>query len=325
MITQIRALIAAAMLLAPTLFVPGGAAAQTDWPTKLVRAIVPFPAGGATDSLARSFAEALSRELGQTFLIENRSGAAGAIGTDAVAKAAPDGYTILITPANPLTIVPYLRKQLPYAREDLVPVARIGTYVAALGVRPTLPVHTVAELVALAKAQPGKISYATSGYGGGAHIRLEALKLAAGIDMVNVPYKGGSEELTDLLSGNVDAMTENIIFAQAKVGKVRLLAMVSDQRHPDFPDVPTIAEAGYPEMNLPLSFAVFVPKGTPRAIIDRLNAATVKASHDPDLAARMLTIGFSMGFETPEQITKELDDEYALYGKVIRAADIHGE
>jgi tripartite-type tricarboxylate transporter receptor subunit TctC len=311
-------------VLAGLAALPQVARAQSPWPDKPVKVIVPFPAGGATDNLARAFAQQLSEALGQPFIIDNRPGAAGAIGTDAVAKAPPDGYTLLFGPANPLTIVPHLRKT-PYALEDFVPVARLGTYIAGLVVRNSLPVKSLPEFVALAKAKPGQLTFGSSGNGGMAHIRIEALKQAAGIDVVHVPYKGGPPEMQDLLGDRLDAMTENIIFPQAKAGHLRMLAIIGDERHPDFPDVPTVAEAGYPEINTPGTFAVFAPRGTPQAIVDKLNAEVIKIARTPQMRERMMVLGFAMAFDTLPQIKAAVDAESAVYAKIIKAGNVQGE
>jgi len=286
--------------------------------------VVPFPAGGATDNLARAFAKELSEALGQPFVIDNKAGAAGSIGTDLVAKAPPDGYTFLFGPANPLTIVPHLRKT-PYVLEDLVPVARLGTYIAGLAVRNSLPVKSLKEFVELAKAKPGQLTFGSSGNGGMAHIRIEALKQAAGIDVIHVPYKGGPPEMQDLLGDRLDAMTENIIFPQAKAGNLRMLAIIGEERHPDFPDIPTVREAGYPEINTPGTFAVFAPRGTPEAIIKKLNAEVIKIAKTPQMRERMMAIGFAMAFDTLQQIKAAVEQEYAIYGKIIEAGGIKVE
>jgi tripartite-type tricarboxylate transporter receptor subunit TctC len=309
------------LLVAAILLWPAVAAAQADWPNRSVTAIVPFPAGGATDNLVRAFAQRLSEALGQPFVVVNHGGAAGAIGTGLVAKAAPDGYTFLFGPANPLTIVPNLRSTS-YALDDFVPVARLGTYIAGLAVRNSLPVNSLQEFVALAKTTPGKITFGSSGIGGMAHIRIEALKQAAGIDVLHVPYTGGPAEMQDLLGDRLDAMTENIIFPMAKAGRLKLLAIVGDARHPDFPDLPTVGEAGFPELNTPGNFAIFAPRGTPQSIVTRLNAEVVKIAKTPEMRDAMMTVGFAMGYDTPEEMKKAIDDEAKVYARIIRAGNI---
>lgn len=298
--------------------------AQGDWPSKPVRAIVSFPAGGATDNLARAFAKELSDSLGQQFVVDNRGGAAGSIGTDAVAKAAADGYTLLFGPANPLTIVPHLRKT-PYTLDDLVPIARLGTYVAGVAVRKSLGIDSMKEFVALATRDPGKLTFGSSGIGGMSHIRLEALKAAAGIKVVHVPYKGGAELLQDLMGERIDMMIENLFFPQVKQGQVKMIAVVGDRRLPDFPSIPTVAEAGFPEMNTPGTFAIFAPRGVSQAIVSKLNAAVIQIAQTPAMQRRMMDLGFMMEFDTSEELGRKIRDEYALYGRIVRAAGIEGQ
>jgi tripartite-type tricarboxylate transporter receptor subunit TctC len=312
-------LVVAAFFLFPVV-----ADAQADWPTRPVTAIVPFPAGGATDNLVRAFAQKLSDALGQPFVVTNYGGAAGGIGTELAAKATPDGYTFLFGPANPLTIVPYIRKTT-YKLDEFIPVARLGTYIAGMAVRNSLPVNSLRDFVALAKSKPGQITFGSSGIGGMAHIRIEALKQAAGIDVLHVPYRGGPAEMQDLLGDRLDAMTENIIFPMAKAGRLKMLAIIGDHRLPDFPNIPTVAEAGFPEMNTPGTFAIFAPRGTPPAIVMRLNAEVVKIAKQPEMRDQMLTIGFDMGYDTPQEIKAAVDKEAEIYQKIIRAGDIKAE
>ena len=217
--------------------------------------------------------------------------------------------------------MPFLRKT-PYTLNDFVPVARLGTYIAGLAVRNSLPVNSLQEFVALAKAKPGQITFGSSGNGGMAHIRIEALKQAAGIDVIHVPYRGGPSEMQDLLGDRLDAMTENIIFPMAKAGELKMLAIIGDQRHPDFPDVPTVGEAGFPELNTPGTFAIFAPRGTPQSIIARINAEAVKIAKMPEIRDRMMTLGFVMGYDTPSEIKTAVDQEAAIYGRIISLGNI---
>ena len=306
------------------LLIPVLVSAQDIWPSRSVRVVVSFGVGGATDNLVRAFAKELSDALGQSFVVDNRGGAAGSLGTDIAAKAKADGYTLLFGPANPLTIVPHLRKT-PYAIDDLIPVARLGTYIAGLVVRNSLPVQNMQEFIALAKSKPGQITFGSSGNGSMAHIRIEALKQAASVDVLHVPYSGGPAEMQDILGERLDAMTENIIFPQVKSGRMRMLAILGDQRHPDFPYIPTAKEVGYPEINTPGTFAVFAPKGTPQAIILKINSQVIRIAQTQSMRDRMMGIGFSMGNDTPQEIKTAVNEEYEIYGKIIRAANIKDE
>ena len=304
-----------------TSLLSGIAAAQSDWPQKPVRVIVPFAPGGSNDAIARQFCEPFSQALGQQFVIDNKGGAGGAIGTEAAAKSPGDGYTLLVGPSAAFTVIPHLRKP-PYTLDEMIPVARLGTYIAGLAAHPSLPANSMRELVALAKAKPGSISFASSGIGAVSHIRLEAFKLAAGVDLVHVPYRGSAEAINDLLAGHVQLQTENIVYPHVKAGRLKMLAMIYDQRHPDFPDVPTVAEAGYPEMNTPLWYGLFAPPGTPTGVVERLYAESMKLARTPDMQARLMSLGYAVGFETPAELREVLHREDALYEKIIREAKI---
>ena len=280
-------------LLAPALagaFLLATPAAAADWPTRPVKLVVSYPAGGSADAIARPYADGLSKKFGQPFVIENKAGAAGAIGTEAVTKAAPDGYTFLAGPIAPLVLLPHLRK-IPYDPQDLVPIALLGEFVYAFAVLPSLGPKNVAELVELAKKKPGQLTYSSPGAGSATNLRGEAFKLLAGIDLLHVPYRTGAEALIDFLGGRVDVMIDNVHFPHAKAGKVVLLAMTTDKRHPDFPDVPTMAEAGYP-VDLGTPSSLYAPKGTPQEIMDRIGQATREITSDPDVQQKILKIGF---------------------------------
>lgn len=295
--------------------------AQAEWPARPVRAVVPFPPGGATDSLVRAFTVKLSESMGQPFVVDNKGGASGAIGTEFVANAAPDGYTLLFSPSSPLTILPLLRKT-PYARDALVPVGRLGTYVAGFAVNNSLPVKSLAEYVALAKSKPGQLTFGSTGVGSMGHIRVEALEQSAGVKILHVPFSGGAPVLQALLGNQVNTMADSAIFPLVKEGKLRLLAIISDQRHPDFPDVPTVREAGYPAINTPGTFAVFGPQGMPQQIVSRLNAEIVKISQLPDIRKRMMAIGFNMGQDSVSELNDTIEKEYGIYKKIVDNADI---
>jgi tripartite-type tricarboxylate transporter receptor subunit TctC len=298
-------LLAVAVLLAP-------AAAQPQaWPNRPVKLVVSYPAGGSLDAITRPFAEALTKQFGQPFVIENRAGAAGALGTEAVAKSAPDGYTFLAGPNAPLVLLPLLRKT-PYNAGDFIPVAPMGEFVYAFAALPKLGVNSMAELVARAKKEPGKLSYGSPGMGSATNLRGEAFKIMAGVEILHVPYRTGAEVLPDFLAGNVDIMIDNVQFSHAKAGKVKLLAMTTDRRHPDFPDVPTMREAGFP-VELATFCALFAPKGTPQEILDKLSTAMSAINKTPEMQARVLSIGFFPMDEPGSVLRQKLDAQLADY------------
>jgi tripartite-type tricarboxylate transporter receptor subunit TctC len=292
-------LIAAVLGLMPTI-----ATAQA-WPNRPVKLVVSYPAGGSLDAITRPFAEALTKHFGQPFVIENRAGAAGALGTEAVAKSTPDGYTFLSGPNAPLVLLPLLRKT-PYAAADFVPVAPTGEFVYAFSVLPKAGVNSLKELVDKAKKDPGKLSYGSPGMGSATNLRGEAFKVLAGVDILHVPYRTGAEVLTDFLGGNVDVMIDNVQFPHAKAGKVKLLAVTTAKRHPDFPDVPTMAEAGYP-IELATFAALYAPKGTPQEILDKLSEAMSAINKQPEIQARVLQIGFFPMDEPGSSLRAKMD------------------
>jgi tripartite-type tricarboxylate transporter receptor subunit TctC len=312
-----RTLLAAPLALAMPAVARNTAQAQAAWPTKPVKLILPYAPGGATDIIGRPWADKLGQAFGQPFVIDNRGGAAGGIGTEAVAKSAPDGYTFLLTPAGPMTVLPHLRK-VPYSvPKDLVPVARVGDLVCGFTIRPELGINTMAELVAYAKKNPGKLAYGSAGQGSSTHMRIEALKAAANIDILHVPYRGSADALNDLLSGNVQMMNEINVIPHIKAGKLKLLSVSNPTRHPDFPDVPTLTEAGFPNIDVPIWYAIWAPAGTPKAIIDALNAKVREIAATPDMMARMQAINVVVPLETPEQMLKYYEQDFAANGKLI--------
>lgn len=301
------------------------AIAQSDYPNRPVRIVVPFPAAGIADHIGRPLAERLSRALGQQFVIENRGGASGALGAEAVAKAVPDGYTIMITSQVPLVVLPNLRKIAYDPLNDFLPVARMGEVGGGLAVHPSLGVTTLRDFIALAKRNPGKYSFVSAGIGTITHLRGEMLKLVAEIDLLHVPYKGNSEALPDLLAGNVHAMLESIVFPHVKSGRLTMLAVLDDERHPDFPNVPTIKEAGLPDYNnLPIWFGLYAPRGTPPPIVERLRKELALIHDDKEFAARMMTLGIRVyaTAEAPAEISKQLTAQTLVYGDIIRKAKI---
>ena len=286
-------------------------AVAQEWPTRPVKLVVNYPAGGSMDAISRPWAEALGKRLGQPVVVENRAGAAGALGTEVVAKAAPDGYTLLASPNGPLVLLPALRKT-PYQPTDLTPVGPMGDFVYGIAVLPKHGFKTMADLVAYAKKNPGKLSYSSPGAGSATHLRGEALKIVAGIDMLHVPYRTGAEALIDFLGGTVDVIIDNVMFPHVRAGQATLLAVTSDRRFTTFPDVPTVMEAGF-DVKLANFAAIFVPKATPKAIQDNLARAMADANADPVVQQRVTQVGFFPTTKTGPELVAEMDgqvDEY---------------
>jgi tripartite-type tricarboxylate transporter receptor subunit TctC len=298
---------------------PAGAAAATDaYPSRAVRWIVPFTPGAGTDTTARLVAQRLSDKLGQQFIVENKPGAGTNLGTEVVVHAPPDGYTLLlVSPANAINPALYRRLAFDF-RRDIVPVAGIMRVPNVMDVTPSLPVHTVAEFVAYAKARPGKVNMASSGIGTSVHLSGELFKAMAGIDMVHVPYRGSAPALTDVIGGQVDVIFNNmpssISFVQS--GKVRALAVTTAERTPLWPDVPTVAET-VPGYEAYAWYGMGVPKGTPPEIVATLNKAVNEALADPKLAARLTELGGNLVPGAPEDFGRLIDGETEKWGKLV--------
>ena len=294
--------------------------AQT-YPVKPVRFISPFPPGGPTDLLARPVGAKLMEILGQPFVIDYKSGAAGTIGADHVAKSAPDGYTLLVITGS-FNTAPSSQQSLPYdTLKDFTGVSPLARGHSVLVVNPTIPASGLKALVALAKAQPGKLNYASSGAGSIVHLGMELFKLTAGINMVHVPYKGVSPALQDVIGGYVDLMFigASPSIAQIKAGKVRALAVASPQRSPSFPDTPTIAELGYPKFEIGSNYGVMAPAATPRAVVSRLNAALEKILAHPDIKKAYAAFGVEPWWETSERFTAWIGEDVARWAAVAKA------
>ena len=311
-----------ALVLAAIL--PAFAHAQA-YPQKPVRFIVPYAAGGAGDIFARTIAQKLSEAMGQQFIVDNRPGANGIIGTELVAKAPPDGYTIVMGNSAPMVLNPSLYAKLPYDPvKDFAPVTQGTLYPYILIVHPSIPARSVAELVKLAKAQPGQLQYGSSGNGGANHLAGEMFKRAAGVNIVHVPFKGSAPALADVLGGQISMMFDTIVTTvpQLQGGKVRALAVTGAKRAPQTPDVPTLREAAYP-VSVTSWQSILAPANTPRAIVDRLHQETVKALRMPDVIDRLATRGGNeLVGNTPEEFAKVIRSELALYSKVIKEANI---
>ena len=306
------------------------AAAQTSpaYPSKPVRIMVPFPAGGGFDIAARGVAQKLFEALKYQFIVDNRPGAGGTVGTQTAARAAPDGYTLLVGGASGMVINPLLTKNLPYdPLKDFAPVSLIAINPTLLVVHGSLPVSTVKELVAYAKARPGKLSYASVGSGSPIHIGMELFKSLTGTNMVHVPYKGAAPAVTDLLGGQVELMFNTMpsVLPHVKSGKLKALAVGTARRSRLVPDLPTVAEAGVPGFQLETWFGLFAPTRTPRHIINTLNTHLVRGLEDRDLAQSLANQGSEPQPSTPEKLAQYMREDAERWGKVIRSAGIKAD
>ncbi|HEY9447194.1 MAG TPA: tripartite tricarboxylate transporter substrate binding protein [Burkholderiales bacterium] len=298
------------------------------YPARAVRMIVPFPPGGPNDILGRVVAQKASESLGQQIIVDNRGGAGGIIGTEAAAKAAPDGYTLLLSGTAALSINPSLHAKLPYDPvKDFAPISLLATAPSILIVHPALPVKTVKEFIALAKRKPGALNYASAGIGTPPHLAGELFKSMAGINITHVPYKGGGPALTDLLAGQVELYFSGISSAipLIKDGRVKAIAVTSAKRSSIMPEMPTIAESGLPGYEVGNWYAILGPAGLPREIVSRVNTEIVKALKSPDTRRRVLELGADPVGSSPEQLAIHMKAEIAKWAKVIKAAGIKAE
>jgi len=292
-----------------------------DWkPSNPVRLIVPVQ-GGTVDILARLVAPKLEQALGQPVIVEDKGGAGGNIGTDLVAKSAPNGETILVGFTAPITVNVTLFDKLPYdPQKDLVPITLAVTTPQFLTVNPSLPVHTVAEFIQYAKERPGKLSYGSISIGSASHLTMEMFKSAAGLDIVHIPYKGSAPAVADLLAGNVQAesLVPGNVLPYLKDGKLRVIASTGRQRFPATPDVPTLIESGFKDFEATAWIGFLAPAGTPQAIIDRYNTELVRALHSPDVTKKLTDIQFEVVASTPAEFAQYIRWETPRWAKVIR-------
>jgi tripartite-type tricarboxylate transporter receptor subunit TctC len=303
------------------------AAAQT-YPDRPIRLIAPFAAGGPSDIMARLVSQKLNESMGQPVVVDNRAGAGGAVGCEIAARAAPDGYTLLLGSSGNLSVNPSLYKKLPYDPvKDFQPITQLEAGPQVLVVHPAVAAESVQELIALAKAKPHALNFASGGTGTGNHLASELFKATAGIDIVHVPYKGTGQALTDLVGGQVQMMMSSLLPAmpQVKAGRLRALAVTSAKRTPVLPDLPTIAESGMPGFETTSWHGILVPARTPKTIAARLHDELVKMLAQPDVRARFTSEGIDAIGNTPHEFATYIHAETVKYAKVIRQAGIKAD
>ena len=330
--------IASLTAAAAAAFATTNAAAQT-YPARQILMVVPLQAGTAVDNVARTLAQRMTQSMGQTIVVENQAGAAGQIGTERIAKSAPDGYTIGFVNDSILTILPNINPKLPYdPLKDLAPISRVAGNNFGIAVPASSSAKTLAELLAQARDKPGAINFSSGGNGSPQHMAMEMLAAAGGVTMTHVPYKGAAQALTDLAGGQVQVLAQGlgVMVPQHKAGKIRLLATTGTTRSPLTPDVPTVREAAgagggtgagagtgaLPSFEFATWFAVVAPSGTPRAIVDRLNAEILKAAALPEVREQLQSAGYVIYGSTPEQLTEAISGGIDRVGRTIRDARI---
>jgi tripartite-type tricarboxylate transporter receptor subunit TctC len=318
-------------LIAAVLVISAAGSAATlaqDYPTKPIRLVVPYPPGSGTDIVGRLLAQRLSERLGQQVYVDNRPGAGATIGTTAVAKATPDGYTILMADLGPLAIAPSFYRQLPYDPvKELAPISQVAVLPFLLVVHPSVPARNVSELIALAKAKPGELNYASVGNGTAVHLATELFRQFTGIDIVHVPYKGSAPALTDLVAGRTSMMFVNVLSARGflESNQLRAVAIGTAERSPAMSDVPTVAESGMPGFRAVVWFGLLAPAETPRLIIDKLNAEIVGVLGTPDFKAKLAEQGAEAVSSSPEEFSAHIHAEIVKWSQVIRTSGVHME
>ncbi len=294
------------------------------YPAKLVKIVVPFASGSTTDILARLVADHLNRKWGTAVIVENMSGASGNVGAERVARAASDGYTLMVGPPGPLAINRFLYSDLPYDPDQFVPITLLAKVPNVLTVRSGLAAHSVQDIIAYAKAQPGKLTYATQGAGSTAYLTTSRLQMAAGIKMVHVPYRGAALALNDLIAGHVDMMFDTLTTSLPlhRGGQARIVAVASSERAGALPGIPTVEEAGLPGFRSITWFALVAPPGTPDVLVEKINRDVVEILHTPDISERLRELMLEPGGGTPAETAKFLAEERNLWGGIIKEANV---
>jgi len=304
---------------------PASTGSGQAYPSKPIRLVIPYPPGGGADTIGRPLAQKMSEKLGQQLVVENRGGANGNIGMEHVARAAPDGHTIVLALTAQLAINPALYGKVPYDPvRDYAPITLFGTGTYILVVHPSLPVKSVKDLIALAKAQPGQIAYSSSGNGSGGHLAAELLNSMAGIKMLHVPYKGGGPALVDLIAGQVQVLfsTQLASWPHIQSGRIRALAVSTAKRPASIPDLPTVAEAGLPGYDAGVWYGILAPAGTPREIIARLNAEIVRALNAPDFRKFLVGNAIDPIGSPPEELGQYIKSELVKWARVVKDAGV---
>jgi tripartite-type tricarboxylate transporter receptor subunit TctC len=306
-------------------FLSASAALAADYPTKPIHLIVPFPPGGGNDTVARAIAQQVGPDLGQPLVIDNRPGAGGSVGAELAAKAPADGYTLFLAGVGSHAVNPNLHRKLPYdAIKDFTPITLIASAPSVLVVNPSVPARTVAEFTAYARANPGKLNYASNGNGSAAQLAAAMYEWMAGVKMVHVPYKGIAPAMTDLLAGETQLMFGTIValVPHVQAGKLRALAVTSRKRSSLLTEVPTLAESGLPDYEAGSWYGILAPAGTPRDIVERLNGAVVKAIREPEVSKRLVQEGAEPVGSTPDEFGAHIKSEIARVARVVREAGI---
>lgn len=296
-----------------------------NYPTRSIRVIVPYPAGGGADFVARIYAKSLSDSLGQQIVVDNRGGANGNVGSEVAAKSPPDGYTLLVTASTNLTINPGLYQKMPFdVQRALAPISMLAIQPTILVVHPTLPAATVKELVALAKTRPGQLNFGSAGAGSSGHLAAELFKMVAGVDLVHVPYKGTGPATSDLLGGQIPLMFNNLppSLPLVKAGRLRALAVTGEKRSPAAPQLPTMAEAGFPGVVMTLWNALLAPAGTSPEILGKLHSEIIKAAKSREVRDRLAAEGTEARTTSSAELAEIMKSETARWAKVIKAANI---